>query len=66
MLLGEYNFKNSKVSVADYQNLKNKCNNDMPKYYYIFSKTGFKENLIELSKEENIKLISLEEICNEK
>ena len=65
LLLGECKFKNSKVTIADYQDLKNKCKNEMPKYYYFFSKSGFKENLIELSKEENIKLISLEEICNE-
>ena len=65
LLLGECKFKNSKVTIADYQDLKNKCCNEMPKYYYIFSKSGFKENLIELSKDENIKLISLEEICNE-
>ena len=63
MLLGECKFKNSKVTISDCKDLK-KCCNDMPKYYYIFSKSGFKEILIELSKKANINLISLEEICN--
>ena len=64
LLLGECKFKNSMVTIADYNDLKSKCQNEMPKYYYLFSKSGFKENLIELSKEENIKLISLNDICN--
>lgn len=64
LLIGECKFRNTKVSIADYQDLKDKCKDKMPKYYYIFSKSGFKENLVELAKEENIKLISLEQICN--
>lgn len=64
VLLGECKFKNSEVTVADYKNLKSKCNNKMVKYYYIFSKSGFKENLMELAEKENLRLISLEDICN--
>lgn len=64
VLLGECKFKNSEVTVADYKNLKSKCNNKMVKYYYIFSKSGFKENLRELAEKESLRLISLEDICN--
>ena len=64
VLLGECKFKNSEVTVADYKNLKSKCNNKMVKYNYIFSKSGFKENLRELAEKESLRLISLEDICN--
>ena len=60
ILLGECKFKNSKVNISDYNNLKMKYKSDKNIYYYLFSKSGFSEELIKLSETENIELVSLE------
>ena len=61
LILGECKFKNSKMSLRDYNNLKDKYMTDKKCYYYLFSKSGFDENLKNI-KDDNIKLINLEDI----
>lgn len=61
IILGKCKFKNSKVSISDYNNLKSKYNSEKKIYYYLFSKNGFEENLKELQ-EESLKLIDINEI----
>ena len=65
IILGECKFKNSQVTVADYKNLKEKYNSDKKIFYYMFSKSGFNKELIDIAKKENINLISLKEMIND-
>lgn len=61
LLLGECKFKNSKISISDYNNLKQKYNSNKEIYYYMFSKSDFDTDLLELAKNksEKLELISL-------
>jgi AAA+ ATPase superfamily predicted ATPase len=64
-ILGECKFKNSIFSVSDYNNLKSKFsprNENTKLYYYLFSRSGFTEELQRISKEESIKLITLDDM----
>ena len=62
LMLGECKFKNSKVGMSDYKNLKEKYNSKKEIIYYIFSKSGFKKELIEQAQKENVSLISIEDL----
>lgn len=62
ILLGECKFKNTKISKNDYIDLKQKYSSNNKMFYYLFSKSGFNSNLIEIANKEKVKLISLEEI----
>jgi hypothetical protein len=61
IILGECKFKNSKMTISDYENLKQKYNTDKKIYYYLFSKSGFDDNLLSI-KDTNLKLVNLENI----
>lgn len=64
-ILGECKFKNSIFSVSDYNNLKSKFsprNENTKLYYYLFSRNGFTDELQRISKEESIKLITLDDM----
>lgn len=68
VIFGECKWKNSKVSRKELEKLKEKStkvegdfNN---KYYYLFSKSGFDQELIKIAQvDEKVKLIDLSEIC---
>lgn len=61
ILLGECKFKNSEVTVQDFNNLKQKySSNDV--CYYIFSKNGFTKELINIAKKEKLQLVTLNEL----
>lgn len=62
ILLGECKFRNSQMTISDFESLKEKYKSDKNIYYYLFSKSGFNEELIKLSKSERLKLVSLEEL----
>ena len=62
ILLGECKFKKTPVSKNDYIDLKHKYSSNNEIFYYLFSKSGFNSNLIEIADKEKVKLISLEEI----
>ena len=65
-IVGSCKYKNEKIGkdefelIKDYASTFTNAHDDC--YYYIFSKAGFKKNLIELSKEYKLKLISLEDM----
>ena len=59
LILGECKFKNSKFTFDDFSKLKEKYTSDKNIIYYLFSKSGFDNKLIDL-KEENVKLIDIE------
>lgn len=64
-LFGECKWTNSKVDVSILDYLKNKCSqfDYKCKDWYLFSKSGFNKDLIELSKKDlNIHLITLDEV----
>ena len=66
LLLAECKFKNSAVSKSEYFKLKEKAKvfSSVKKYFVLFSKSGFTEDLIELAKdrESNLQLIGLDEM----
>lgn len=62
VLLGECKFKNSQVSMQDYKNLKNKYLVENEVFYYMFSKSGFNKELVDIAKKENAKLVELKEL----
>ena len=62
LLLGECKFKNSQITISDFNNLKLKYNDNNEIFYYMFSKSGFNKSLIDLSKSENLKLVKLEDL----
>ena len=64
-IVGSCKFKNEKIGVDELELLKEyaevfsrgkKC------YYYIFSKSGFTDGLLECAEKENVKLLTLEEL----
>ncbi|WP_057979307.1 ATP-binding protein [Caloramator mitchellensis] len=66
-LFGECKWKNSKAGLKELNKLKEKSikvdNNFINKYYYIFSKSGFDDELLDIAKIDNtIKLIDLNKI----
>lgn len=70
LIFGECKWKNSKVSIKELNKLKEKAPHIKgeyhTKYYYLFSKSGFEDELISLSKiDSTVKLIDINEICEE-
>lgn len=69
LLAGEVKFKNENISMKTLEHLKESVSifNDKYKniYYYLFSKTSFSKKLL-LLKDDNVKLISLEEMMSYK
>jgi Predicted ATPase (AAA+ superfamily) len=68
LLCGECKWKNSKVSIKELNALKDKATfikgEYLNKYFYLFSKSGFDEELINLSKvDKNLILVALDDIC---
>ncbi len=67
LLAGEAKFKNENVSMKTLEHLKENVSifkhNYKNVYYYLFSKSGFSKDL-SLLKDDNIKLISLEEMMS--
>ena len=64
-LFGECKWTNDKVDISILDNLIDKCSqfDYKSKTWYLFSKSGFEENLIEkANKESNIHLISLNDV----
>ena len=66
LLILECKFKNSKVTLYDYQKMKENSSIKMFSsikkfYYYIISKGGFENNLLE-NKDENLRLITLDDM----
>ena len=68
LLILECKFKNSKVTLSDYQKMKENSSIKMFSsikkfYYYIIPKGGFENNLLE-NKDENLHLITLDDMFN--
>jgi len=64
-IAGECKWQGSKVGINDYEHLKSKITRLKinQTYYYLFSKSGFSDQLIKLAEEnEYIKLVGLNEI----
>lgn len=67
MILGECKWKDSKIGIKELNRLKEKAlfvNDKIEnRYYYLFSKSGFSDGLIEIAKvDESVKLVGLREI----
>ena len=68
ILLGECKWRNSKVSIKALNSLKEKAmllkKEYENKYFYLFSKSGFDEELIKLSQADRmIRLVKLDDLC---
>lgn len=66
-ILGECKYRNSAFALSDLTAMKKKFipqNPDYHLYYWIFSKGGFTQDVINAAQEENIKIITMEEIIN--
>ena len=66
-LFGECKWKNEKVEreVIDTLLSRGELFQYPEKYYYVFSKSGFREDAVEYSQiKENVRLISFEEMCD--
>ncbi len=64
-IIGSCKYKNEKIGVNELELLKKYANvfgKGSKYHYYIFSKAGFKTELIELAKKEEVKLLTLEDI----
>ena len=67
ILFGECKWTNDLVDEKILNELQKKAQNFdyKDKYYYLFSKSGFNQNIIKKSKQDsNLKLITLEEVYN--
>jgi AAA+ ATPase superfamily predicted ATPase len=65
LIFGECKFKNEPVGIKEYERLKEKSElfKSENKYYYLFSKSGFKDSLIDYGKEiENLFLVDIDEL----
>lgn len=70
LICGECKWKTSKISIKELNKLKEKSahinGHYENKYFYLFSKSGFDDELVSLSKvDKNIILIDIDEICKE-
>lgn len=64
-ILGECKYKNSKFSVNDYRSLQEKFKKeDAQIYYWLFSKSGFVDELYELADKENVILVEANHILD--
>ena len=65
-LLGECKYRNSKFSLADWTRMKEKFkgHDGNQLYYYLFSKSGFSEDVIEITKKEPVCLVLLDDVIS--
>lgn len=65
-LLGECKFRNVPFTVADFNKMKEKFVPTQEKsvYYWLFSKSGFTDDVIDLARDGTIRLVSLDEIIS--
>ena len=66
-LLGECKFKNASFSLSELTNTKEKFTPKKPTasvYYYLFSKSGFSDEVVKKAAAESIQLVSVEEIVS--
>ena len=62
-ILGECKFRNSPFSMADYQHFVEKFKqSDAVIYYYLFSKSGFSEEVIKVAEKSGVQIITAEEL----
>ena len=62
-ILGECKFKNSPFSMADYQHFVEKFKPDhVAVYYYLFSKSGFSEDVLKEAEANNVRTVTAEEL----
>lgn len=64
-ILGECKYKNSAFTISDLKNMKRKFkpqNEDTSLYFWLFSKSGYTKDVLEAEKEQNLKLVTLDEI----
>ncbi len=65
LLIGECKWQNRRVGIDVYDRLTKKAEHikiNLPKKYVIFSKEGFNEKLVDISKEKDLILVKAEEI----
>lgn len=66
-IIGECKFRNKLFDISDFNDLKAKYipADDSKIYYYLFSKSGFADNLLELqNNSDNIFIVNLADIIN--
>ena len=64
-ILGECKYRNQAFALFDLRNMKRKftrLKSDVNVYYWIFSKSGYTEEVQRAAREENIQLVGLEEV----
>ena len=64
-ILGECKYKNQPFAISDFRNMQKKVTwmkEDVNIYYWIFSKSGYTEEVRKILKEENIRIVELGEI----
>ncbi|MBF4695155.1 ATP-binding protein [Fusibacter ferrireducens] len=67
-LLGECKYKNSDCTLSDYKNMKEKftlAGSDQKIYYWLFSKNGFSEELVKIAIEQDVTLVTADNIVKE-
>lgn len=65
-ILGECKYKKSPFAMADLKNMMEKFvpqKSESSFYYWMFSKGGYTQDVIDVAKEKNIQLVNLEDIC---
>lgn len=65
ILLGECKFKKSAFNLAELNRLGNKIkpeSNDMKTFYYLFSKSGFTQDVVKKASEGGIRIVGIDEI----
>lgn len=61
-LLGECKYKRKAFELSDYQALVNKWNSEEDKIYYLFSLGGFTKEVKDLTKENAVVCVTMEEL----
>lgn len=64
-ILGECKFRNSKVTTADWNHMREKfspADKDARCFYYLFSRSGFSDGMKKTAREEKIYLKDLQDI----
>lgn len=64
-IIGSCKFKNEKIGIDEYERLKHYAAVFVKRetyHYYIFSKGGFTDGLIEKAKEDAVRLVTLDEM----
>lgn len=68
-ILGECKYKNSAFAMSDLKNMQSKFmpkNSEAKVYYWFFSKGGYTEEVFEIAKEQELQLVTLEDIVSGK